>query len=115
MTYILAEVVVLSIISMRIAKYFGLDKWQVQVGLLVIAAVLYVTNVLLVKYYIERRAPWAASHEGVFPGIQMWELTAGLGVVPKWISLIGTLAITAVITAVVPWVIALFRIIALSI
>ncbi len=83
--------------------------------MLVIAAVLYVTNVLLVKYYIERRAPWAASHEEVFPGVQTWELTAGLGIVPKWVSIIGMLAISAVITAVAPWVIALFRIIALSI
>ncbi|NLJ61637.1 MAG: hypothetical protein GX338_11910 [Firmicutes bacterium] len=105
----------MSIISMRIAKYFGLHKWQVHVGLLVIAAVSYITNVLLMKYYIEKRAPWAASHEEVFPGIQMWELTAGLDIVPRWVSFIGVLVISAVITAVVPWVVALFRIIALSI
>jgi hypothetical protein len=46
----------------------------------------------------------AASSEEVLSGVQLWELTAGLGMVPKWVSLIGILAISAAITASGSWV-----------
>jgi hypothetical protein len=36
-------------------------------------------------------------------------LTAGLGIVPKWISAIGLLLISALITAILPWVIELLK------
>ena len=41
----------------------------------------------------------------------MWEMTADLGIVPKWVSMIGLLSISALITAVVPWIIELIKLI----
>ena len=38
-------------------------------------------------------------------GFQNWELTAGTGIVPKWVSWLGLLAISALITAILPWII----------
>ncbi len=67
-----------------------------------LSAVLYFTNVFLIRYYIRKRTPELANDE-------MWEMTAGLGIVPKWVSVIGLLSISAIITAVVPWIIALIR------
>lgn len=52
--------------------------------------------------YIKKRAPEFANDE-------MWEFTAGMGVVPKWVSYIGLLAISALIAAVLPWIWMLFK------
>lgn len=105
MTLTLLGVFVLAVAAMRITRYFELEKWQVSVGLLVLAVVLYLVNITLIQLYIKKRASDFASSDEVMPGVQAWELTAGLGIVPKWVSWIGLLAISALITAVLPWVI----------
>ena len=53
---------------------------------------------------LAEKSAQAASSEEVLSGVQLWELTAGLGMVPKWVSLIGILAISAAITASGSWV-----------
>jgi hypothetical protein len=61
----------------------------------------------LIRYFIARRAPQFATEEEVMPIVQLWELTTGVEVVPKWVSVIKLLSISIVITAIVPWVIQL--------
>lgn len=90
-----------AVIAMRVTRAFTLPKWQVAATLLVIAVVLYLLNVFLIRHYIRSRVP-------EFANDQLWEVTAGLGIVPKWVSLIGLLAVSAFIAAVAPWVIAFF-------
>jgi hypothetical protein len=46
---------------------------------------------------------WAI--EEAVPGTRIWEMTAGMGIVPKWVSVIGLLAVSAFIVAVVPWLV----------
>jgi len=58
---------------------------------------------ILIRYYIKLRTPEFANDED-------WDKTAGLGIVPRWVSVIGLLSISALITAILPWIIALFKI-----
>ena len=90
--------------AMRITRYYRLAKWQVSLGLIVFALLLYFLNIGLIQYFIKRKTPDFASSEEVTPGVQKWEITAGRGIVPKWVSVIGLLSISAFITAVLPWI-----------
>lgn len=102
---ILFGVFVLGTAAMNVVRHFELAKWQVSIGLLILAVLLHVLNMALIQIYIRRNAPELASTDEVAPGVQAWELTAGLGVVPRWVSRIGLLAVSALITAVMPWVV----------
>ena len=98
-----------AVVAMRITKYLKFEKWQVSLGLIGVAGLLYLLSVVLIQYFIKKRIPDFAFSEEVFPDIQKWELTAGLGIVPKWVSVIGLLSISALVTAILPWVIALLK------
>jgi hypothetical protein len=69
----------------------------------------YVGSALLIKRYIEKNAPESANSDEVLPGIQSWELTAGTGVVPKWVSLVGLLAFGFLLAIPFQFVAALLR------
>lgn len=100
---------IFAVVAMRITRHFGLEKWRVSLGLIGFAVLLYLLNIGLIQYFIKRRTPDFASSKEVIRGIQKWEMTAGLGIVPKWVSVIGLLSISALITAVLPWVIGLLK------
>lgn len=70
----------------------GTPPWLAGVVLCIAGVSLYVGNVVLIRYYVIKRAPELAN-EG------LWEVTAGTGVVPKWVSFLGLLAIPAFIAA----------------
>ena len=99
MLTLLVEVFVLAALATQITREFGLQRSTTAGILLLIGAVLYVLNSLLIRHYIAKRAPDFASHEEVRPGVQMWELTAGWGVVPRWVSRLGILGLAFLITA----------------
>lgn len=109
MKTIIIGIFVFAVAAMRITRYFELKKWQVSLGLIGLAMLLYFLNVMLIQYFIKKRTPDFVSSEEVLPDVQKWELTANLGIVPKWVSVIGLLAISALVTAVLPWVIALLK------
>jgi len=80
--------------GMSIVRVFALPYWSYHVFVLIFGFFLYVMDALLMKYYIEKNAPEFASDEEFYPGgPQKWELTAGLGIVPKWVSFIGIVGI----------------------
>jgi len=109
MKVIIIGIFILAVTAMRITRYFGLEKWQASLGLIGIAIVFYLLNIILIQYFIKKNTPDFASTQETFPGVQKWELTAGVGIVPKWVSIIGLLAISALIVAVLPWIIALLK------
>ena len=109
MKTIIIGIFVFAVAAMRITRYFELEKWQVSLVLIGLAILLYFLNIVLIKYFIKKRTPDFASSEDVLPDVQKWELTAGLGIVPKWVSMIGLLSISALVTAVLPWVVAVLK------
>ncbi len=87
----------------------GFPSWAYYACLLTIAGSTYVGNSLLIHYYIKKLAPEFASKEEAMPGMQKWELTAGVGIVPKWVSWIGLIAVASLLAMVMPALAAIFR------
>lgn len=81
----IATVVFLMMASL-LNKWISGPAWVSSVALCLLSAALYITNGLLITRYIETRAPEYANADD-------WERTAGTGVVPKWVSLLGLLAL----------------------
>ena len=88
--------------AMRAVRALGLARWHVALALFAVAAGLYVANAVLIQRYIRRRAPEFANGRD-------WDLTAGTGIVPQWVSVIGLLSMSALGAALFPWVILLIR------
>ena len=80
-------------VGLTMQRAVGLSYWWYYLIVAGMGAVLYVASGVLTGWYIRRRAPEFDSNEEIVPGVQTWELTAGLGIVPKWVSLIGIVAI----------------------
>ncbi|HEV7797247.1 MAG TPA: hypothetical protein VGO73_03765 [Pyrinomonadaceae bacterium] len=99
---ILVGTIVFAAIAMNLMRAFEIQKWLVSGCLLVLAIGLYLLSTILVQYFIKKRAP-------EFANDQMWELTAGSGIVPKWVSSIGLLSVSAAIAAILPWVVAILK------
>lgn len=80
--------------------------------LIVVALILYVGNVLLIKWFIERRAPGLLDIDLALPKPRdgepyLWERTAGTGIVPRWVSVLGLasipLGLAGLIVLVIAW------------
>jgi hypothetical protein len=80
-------------LAMMTVRMLTLPYWAYFVVCLFYGAVLYIVNSVLINWYIERRAPNLASHDDVGFGLEAWELTAGTGVVPRWVSWLGLLSL----------------------
>lgn len=78
---------------MTLQRNFGWPYWSFFAVCLFLAALSHLISASLIGYYIEKHAPDLASRGEIVPGTEAWELTAGLGVVPKWVSWIGMLSI----------------------
>lgn len=88
---------VLAAIALTLNVRNGFPLWAATLCLLAVAVGLYALNIRLVFYYIRRRAP-------EFHNDEMWDLTAGLGVVPRWVSGIGLLAYSPIVAIVIVWI-----------
>ena len=102
MATIVLGIFVLAIAEEWITTQFELEKWQASAGLIVLSVGLYFLTITLLKFFVRKRAPEFASTDQVMPDIQPCELTAGHGVVPRWVSWIGLWAISAMIAAALP-------------
>jgi hypothetical protein len=70
----------------------------IAIMLVVTGVVLCVLNIVLVRHYIIRFSPQLLKIDAIIPppakGQEyMWEKTAGMGLVAKWVSALGLLAI----------------------
>ena len=81
----------------------GFPSWCYYVVILVLAITFYFAGCGLIRYYIMKRAPEFAGDEEVFPGIQKWELTAGTGTVPTWVSWVGLFSFACLISLALPF------------
>ena len=105
MLRIISGTILIAAVAMNLTRALEIPKWKMTICLIALAVCLYFLNVVLIRYFIRKRAP-------EFANDQMWEATAGTGIVPKWVSSIGLFSISALIAAVVPWIIALFKLVA---
>ena len=99
---ILVGTIMFAAVATSLTRAFGIQKWLMSLCLLVLAIGLYLLSATLIQYFIKKRAP-------EFANDQMWEFRAGAGIVPMWVSSIGLFSISAVVAAVLPWVIAILR------
>ena len=80
----------------------GLPIWCYYVILIALAILLWVAHGALTGRYIARRNPEYLSNQEVIPGVQKWELTAGSGVVPRWVSYLGIASLGALFALLLP-------------
>jgi uncharacterized membrane protein YjjP (DUF1212 family) len=106
---IVVGVLISSVLAMRMTRGLGLEKWHMSLTLLTVAGFLYGCTRVLIRYFIAKRAPQFASEEEVMPIVQLWELTTGVDIVPKWVSVMRLISISVAITAILPWVVGLLR------
>lgn len=84
---------------LTIVRRYGWPYWAYHALALTTGVILYLIHNILMVGFIRKRAPDFASKEEILPGVQRWELTAGTGIVPKWVSLIGLLSIAFVLAS----------------
>lgn len=105
MLNLLFNFAVLVILSTMVAslfiKFSGLPFWVGSIFLVSLGAALYVLNVVLIRFYIEKNVPGLLEIDTVLPTPAkgqdyLWEMTAGTGTVPKWVSWVGIGAIACV-------------------
>lgn len=106
---ILVMASVVGVAAKALLIYLGAPSWSYFVVLPVAGIMFYILNSFLIRYYILKRAPEFASDEDIGDGVQKWEMTAELGIVPKWVSLIGVLAIACFLALLMPVIAPLFR------
>ncbi len=95
----------LVILSTMVASLFiklsGLPFWGGAPFLFSLGAFLYVLSSVLTRHYIKKNVPGLLEIDAVLPTPvkgqdYLWEMTAGTGTVPKWVSWVGIGAIACV-------------------
>lgn len=79
--------------GLSITRELSWPYWSYHVLVISIGIVLYLISNFLMVNFIRKRAPELATNEEAVPGVQKWELTANTGIVPKWVSYIGFVAV----------------------
>lgn len=93
------DAIVLIIVGSFCVNRLGAAPWLVLILCVALGIAFYIANSILINYFIAKHSPEMASHEKVFGDTEMWELTAGLGIVPKWVSYIGLWSMSAFVTS----------------
>lgn len=83
-------------------KFTGAPFWCGVLFLGCLGAGLYALDVLLMRHYLRKGAPGLLACDVALPPpaenqSYLWEMTAGTGIVPKWVSWIGISAIACVV------------------
>ena len=103
-----AILVALSLISASVLmKVTSLSFWWGAAFLACLGILLYLINVFLIKHFLDKNAPGVLELDATYgkpmnDGEYLWEKTAGTGIVPKWVSLLGIWSY-ACFTAIIIW------------
>lgn len=76
--------------ALKFQRWTETGLWSYFAFCIVAALVLYIAHNAALYSFLNRNGGIDTSE--VSPGVQAWELTAGSGIVPKWVSLIGLAA-----------------------
>jgi len=95
-------VILSSMAASLFIKLTGLPFWIGTLFLMSFAVILYVLNIVLTRHYIEKHVPGLFEIDAVLPTPgkgqdYLWERTAGTGIVPKWVSWVGTSAVACIV------------------
>jgi len=76
--------------------------------------VCYIVNVFFLRYYLDKKAHGLLKTDAILPPPRkneeyLWEKTAGTGMVPKRVSLIGLLSIPLLVIGVIVVLIGFFK------
>jgi hypothetical protein len=102
MKIVLIGIIAFSFLAMEITSYFDVANWQISAGFILLAVMFYSTTDLMARYYIKK-----GTSEGIGEGTE--ETTESHVIFPQWLRVIGLLAISSLITAGAPWVIAFIK------
>jgi len=94
---------------MSLVRLLGLPYWTYHVLAISTGIVCYVVSALLTRHYIENNAPEFANDDEMIPGVKNWELTAGLGIVPRWVSVVGLIGLGFILASLFELIASLFR------
>lgn len=83
--------------------------WTYHAITIFIGTVCYVVSAVLTGHFIKEKAPDPYDNDELVPGVKNWELTAGQGVVPRWVSIIGLAGVAFVLACPFEFIAALFR------
>jgi len=84
-----------------LVQSFDVAPLLVFASLLACGIALYIANVLLINFFISKNSPEFANREIAFGDTESWELTAGFGIVPRWVSYLGLWAIASLVASFV--------------
>lgn len=86
-------------ITMSFVRLVGWPYWSFHVLAILAGVVCYVASAILTKHFIEKNASDSANDDEMIPGVKNWQLTAGLGIVPQWVSLIGLIGLGLILAS----------------
>lgn len=83
-------------------KFTSLPFWIGTPVLVSFAVILYGLNIVLIRHFIKKHEPGLLEVDAVLPPPEkgqnyFWEMTAGTGIVPKWVSWVGMGAVACVV------------------
>ena len=97
-------IVVGAAVLLIVAGYFwdnqAVSFWWSSFASVALGVVCYIVNIILIHHYIAKRTPELLDIEEEVAGKKAWEFTAGLGIVPRWVSYIGLVSISCFMAAV---------------
>lgn len=97
------------LVAMSLVRSLELPYWSYHVLAIGTGIVCYVVSTLLTLHYIENKVPEFANDDEMIPGVKNWELTAGLGIVPRWVSVVGLIGLGFILASPFELVASLFR------
>jgi len=79
--------------ALSMVRALDWPHWAYHILAISVGTVLWLLHGVLVWCFVRTRSPEFASNQEIAPGVRKWELTAGTGIVPRWVSIIGLVGI----------------------
>ncbi len=74
----------------------------ISISLILIGIGMYISNISLITYYLNQYDPRILMDDTILPnGEYRWEQTAGMGIIPRWVSIPGLLCYPIALLGVV--------------
>jgi hypothetical protein len=102
LVFILLGSLPIGIGAAALVNNMGLPKWSYYACLVLIGAAGLIICQVFTMTFIKRRAPALATNEKLVGKKPAWRATAGMGIVPQWVSLIGLMPFSSGVALLYP-------------